>query len=393
MHKRPHCTPDSIHANPHSFITLAWYQNVLNAILCAVVLLPSAIVVYHLYASCETKVADTFGGRFWSFFFDSSPSPYNRAPFLVPGEWCKVAVNQPFVFANALFFFNVTVGFWLIGLLQRSFWLIDPYWTIIPPLLGHLYQYHPKAQSDPYRSALVLGLLWIWSLRLTHSYFRREEWKFGQREDWRYAKMAADYPKLWPLLSFFAVGLAQQPMLLGISAPALAAHTDATPFGLADVLCALGCVTGLAVARLADNQLAAYMACTPRPTPLLNTGVWRYSRHPNYFGEQLFWWSFSAFAVRLGQPIWVLGTAFNSLILATVTFMTEERMLTRWSKERVELYREYIRTTSPCIPWFPRASKVLPVSAAGEGQEGAARASASATPKGKKTPKRQSKAL
>ena len=65
---RGHTAPDSIHANPHSFITLAWYQNILNAILCAVVLLPSAIVVYRLYASCETKVADTFGGRFWSFF-------------------------------------------------------------------------------------------------------------------------------------------------------------------------------------------------------------------------------------------------------------------------------------------------------------------------------------
>ena len=136
MHKRPHCTPDSIHANPHSFITLAWYQNILNAILCAVVLLPSAIVVYRLYASCETKVADTFGGRFWSFFFDSSPSPYNRAPFLVPGEWCKVAVNQPFVFANALFFFNVTVGFWLYRL-NSALGKYDPLFII--PLLQASY--------------------------------------------------------------------------------------------------------------------------------------------------------------------------------------------------------------------------------------------------------------
>ena len=48
----------------------------------------------------------------------------------------------------------------------------------------------------------------------------------------------------------------------------------------------------------------------------------------------------------------LIGTAFNSLILATVTFMTEERMLTRWAPRRAALYREYIRTTSPCIPWF-----------------------------------------
>lgn len=168
--------------------------------------------------------------------------------------------------------------------------------------------------------------------------------------------MAMDFPTSWPLLSFFAVGLAQQPMLLGISAPALAAHTDSTPFGALDVLCALGCVAGLATARAADNELAAYTGASPRPSPILNTGLWRYSRHPNYFGEQLWWWSFAGFAVRLGQPIWVLGTAFNSLILATVTIMTEERMLTRWSADRVALYKEYMRTTSPCIPWFPKAA-------------------------------------
>ena len=160
-------------------------KNILNAVLCAVVLVPSIIAASHLYSSCSLKTADTYGARIWTFLYDSSPSPLNRTPFLVLDEWCKIAMNNPFSFANALFFLNVTVGFWLIGLVQRSFWLIDPYWTLIPPLLGHLYQCHPKAQADPTRSAVVLGLLWVWSLRLTHSYFRREEWKFGQREDVR----------------------------------------------------------------------------------------------------------------------------------------------------------------------------------------------------------------
>jgi steroid 5-alpha reductase family enzyme len=63
-------------------------------------------------------------------------------------------------------------------------------------------------------------LTFIWGLRLTHSYFRREEWKFGVREDWRYTKMAIDYGNpLWYFVSFFAVGVAQHPMIVGISLP------------------------------------------------------------------------------------------------------------------------------------------------------------------------------
>ena len=74
---------------------------------------------------------------------------------------------------------------------------------------------------------------------------------------------------------------------------------------------------------------------------LLNTGLWYYSRHPNYFGEQLWWWSFGGFSCLAGDYYMIAGTAFNSLILAKVTLMTEERMITNWSPSRVKLYEEY----------------------------------------------------
>jgi len=79
---------------------------------------------------------------------------------------------------------------------------------------------------------------------------------------------------------------------------------------------------------------------------LLNTGLWKYSRHPNYFGEQLWWWSLSLFAIKCGQPLAVIGTAFNSFILWVVVKMTEGKMLREWKPERAEKFREYQRTTS-----------------------------------------------
>ena len=315
---------------PHDHLSA---KNLGNAFLCAIALTPSFGTLARLFQTCDV----------------ARPA----------GDVCILWATAPIAFANVLFFVNVSVGFWLVGLVQRSFWLIDPYWTIIPPLLGHYYRAHPRSVYDANRSFAVLGLLWLWSWRLTHSYFRREGWKFGEREDWRYTKMARDMPRLWPLLSFFAVGLAQQPMLVGITLPAASAHQVAAPLGPLDLLAVAGCVLGLLVAWSADNELAEYMAVPPKVRtavePVLRGGLWGYSRHPNYFGEITFWTSFSLFSVGLGQPAMLVGTAFNTCVLLAVSLMTEERMLSRWLPARAALYREYMRVTSPIVLWPQRA--------------------------------------
>ena len=104
------------------------------------------------------------------------------------------------------------------------------------------------------------------------------------------------------------------------------------------------------------TRVAARVAAGQPKRTLLDTGLWRYSRHPNYFGEQLWWWSFSGFSVLLGQWYMMGGTLFNSMVLATVTTMTERRMLDGWEPARAQQYRAYMRRTSPCVPWFVRAS-------------------------------------
>lgn len=203
----------------------------------------------------------------------------------------------------------------------------------------------------------------MWSARLTHSYFRRENFKFGCQEDWRYTKMARENPRSWWLLSFFAVGLAQQPMLCGISAPLYSIHFSeaaGVPWGVMDTLAFCGAVAGLTTGFFADNQLRTFMLRNEaarnagrKPVLILEEGLWRYSRHPNYFGEQLWWWSLSLFAVNVGQPWAVAGTAFNSCVLAYVTVMTEQKMMAK--PERRELFGDYCRRTSVLIP-LPRFS-------------------------------------
>jgi Protein of unknown function (DUF1295) len=97
-----------------------------------------------------------------------------------------------------------------LSLSLSVFQLVDPYWTILPVLLGHFYQYHSFARADETRSLLAMLLIWTWSVRLTHSYMRREEWQFGEREDWRFTEYRRKHGAHFWWTSFFVAYLSQQ---------------------------------------------------------------------------------------------------------------------------------------------------------------------------------------
>ena len=131
-------------------------QNITNGALFLAALVPSIAATGVLYSRCETGAVESFDD--------------------LRSSCCTIALHYPIALANVLFFLNVSAGFWVVGLLQRNFWLIDPYWTLIPPLLCHLYQLNPLAKRTSSRSIASLVLIWVWCFRLTHSYFRREDW-------------------------------------------------------------------------------------------------------------------------------------------------------------------------------------------------------------------------
>ncbi|EYU36802.1 hypothetical protein ABFS82_14G301600 [Erythranthe guttata] len=268
--------------------------------------------------------------------------------------WCY---HHPLLLANTLFFLNVNVLFWLIGVLQSSHWMIDLYWTMIPLLLIHYFSTHPLAQCNSWRSRLVILLTWVWSIRLTHSYFRREKWQWGAREDWRFSDMHQQYGQKWWWISFFAVYLAQQVFLMGICLPLYVVHSKDKQLNIWDLLASLVCLTGVTIAYFADTQLHNFVTRNERLkklgqdlVPNLDEGLWQYSRHPNYFGEQLWWWGLVIFAWNLGCGWCFVGALVNSLCLAYVTILVEERMLKQ--QYRAEAYKNYRKRTSVWIPWF-----------------------------------------
>lgn len=257
---------------------------------------------------------------------------------------------DPLIDVSLLLFLNISILFWLIGLLQGNFWLIDPFWTWIPLMIVQYYSFHPSAVfSGQYWS--MIWLLGLWSLRLTHNYFRRENWQFGVREDWRYTLLAQDCGRHWWWVSFWTVGFLQQILLTGLTLPFYSIlFTSPPPWNELCSLATVLCLLGILIAFVSDNQLHGYVSSGGDRPRLLRSGLWKFSRHPNYFGEQLFWWSLSLFSIQCGHYWALIGPFLNTLVLVETTRMTEKRMLSKSSRKT--LYTKYQKTTSVWIPWF-----------------------------------------
>jgi len=322
---------------------LLGHKNVINAILLLAVPVPAILTAWILFH--------------W-FPENQIPADPGWSRVRTADQLAALLLHHPILAANVFYFIFVNVVFWAIALVQRSSWLIDPYWTLLPILLAWFYVASPLAEPDGSRLALAWSALLVWSCRLTYNYFRRENWRFGLREDWRYAKMREERRQFW-WEQFVIVHVAQQAMLVGLTLPFWAVSFRPREVGLLDALCFTSALIGIAIARSADSQLDRFMrdnaARLERGEPriwLLDSGIWRYSRHPNYFGEQLFWWSMAAFGVVCGEPWVVIGTLLNSCVLASVTVMTEQRMLE--IPERRKAYLAYRERTSVWIPWRAR---------------------------------------
>ncbi|KAK4750011.1 hypothetical protein SAY87_027460 [Trapa incisa] len=275
-------------------------------------------------------------------------------------EWC---FHHPLLLANLLFLFNVNVLFWVLSHLQNSHWMIDLYWTVIPVMLVHYYATHPLAQYNERRSKIVILLTWVWAIRLTHNYLRREKWQWGAREDWRFTDMRAQYGKNWWWISFFAVYVSQQMFLIGVCLPLYVVHSVDKPLSIWDFVAVLFTVAGITMAYFADTQLHDFVIQNEKLKEMgkpvvvnLESGLWHYSRHPNYFGEQLWWWGLVIFAWNLGEGWTFVGSLVNSLCLVYVTVLVEHRMLRR--SYRAEAYKLYQRTTSVWFPWFKASSEL-----------------------------------
>ncbi|MBO9500933.1 DUF1295 domain-containing protein [Brevundimonas sp. A19_0] len=242
---------------------------------------------------------------------------------------------------------------WGVALRIRDVSFIDAVWPMAMLFLALVTW--PRTAGDPLRSALLVGLCAAWALRLGVHLFLR--WR-AHGEDRRYTDLIGRQMKTgksWPLVALLFVFLPQAVLAWLTSLPVQLGQVGDTPdvgwLGWAGVALF---VVGLAFETIGDAQLAAFRRDPSTKGQVLDTGLWRYTRHPNYFGDACVWWGLYLIAAETGPGLAaILGPIF-------LTFT-----LTKWSGIGITEksihssrpgYADYVRRTSAFIPWPPKSS-------------------------------------
>lgn len=245
----------------------------------------------------------------------------------------------------------VMAAVFLLSLRIRNFSVVDVAWSAVFTPLALLYATFGVGGST--RRALIAAMVALWSLRLaTHLYLRIAA--LHPEEEGRYVQLRRDWAaNLNP--RFFWFFQAQGLLATLLSVPFLLASIDSRPaLGPFELAGSALFAIALCGESIADRQLAAWKADPSNAGRTCRAGLWRYSRHPNYFFEWLVWVAFAVFAwpspwggLAIACPLLMLFFLFR----VTGIPMTEEQAL----RSRGDDYRAYQRTTSAFVPWLPKA--------------------------------------
>jgi len=236
---------------------------------------------------------------------------------------------------------------WGVSLFRRDASIVDIFWGLGFVLLAWL-SFGLGSSPSP-RALLLTVLVSIWGVRLS-SYLTWRIW--GKPEDYRYAAMRERHGRRFPLVSLLTVFGLQGTLMWIVSLPI---QVGIVKTGATQLSMAIGAVlylVGILFESLGDYQLARFKANPANRGRLMNQGLWRYTRHPNYFGDFLGWWGLYLLAVEPGSWWWtIVGPLLMSVLLIRVSGV---RLLEDSLRSRVTGYAEYIRDTSAFLPLPPK---------------------------------------
>ncbi len=237
---------------------------------------------------------------------------------------------------------------WLVSLRLKNSSIVDIFWGAGFVVSTWIY-FFLTPDGFLLRKVLIAILTTLWGVRLS-LYILWRNWRKG--EDFRYQTWRMEAGAAWWWRSFFKVFLLQGILMWIISTPLLAAQYKSNPDRLT-VLDFLGMglwLVGFFFESVGDIQLARFKANPDNKGKVMDRGVWRTTRHPNYFGDSTQWWGNYLIAASAGG--W--WTAFSPLLMTMFLLRVSGVTLLEKSLAVRPGYEEYIKTTSAFIPWFPR---------------------------------------
>ncbi|MHA1776924.1 MAG: DUF1295 domain-containing protein [Promethearchaeota archaeon] len=257
---------------------------------------------------------------------------------------------------------TATLIIYLFSTLLDNASVYDPYWSVIPiPIMVFYWTFNPQWSNFTLQQVLTFILVLLWGFRLTSNWV--SYWSGFDFEDWRYRDFRAKNPKLFWLINLVGIQLVPTVIVFAgslslwpIFANPLDKSAGFTPTSslllITAIIGAIIMLGAISFEFFADRQMHRFLANPNNKGKTISDGLWRYSRHPNYFGEVSFWWGMYIFGLSSNFHYWwtIIGPIMMTLLFLFISIP----MMEKHNLARRDDYWEYQRKTSKIVPWFPR---------------------------------------
>lgn len=246
------------------------------------------------------------------------------------------------------------LSFWVLSLILKDSSIVDIIWGF-GFVMSSWVAFFLTRDDVTIRQWFLPVLVTIWGMRLTlHIFFRN----VGKGEDFRYVKWRTENGKSWWWKSLFKVYLTQGLLMWIIASPlsAVQLRNQSGNLNFLDFIGIILWLIGFFFEATGDLQLTRFKANPVNKGKLLNTGVWRYTRHPNYFGDATQWWGY--YLITLSTGAW--WVVFSPLIMTHLLVnVSGVALLEKSMREKTPGYIEYSQVTNAFIPWFPKKINLM----------------------------------
>ncbi|KAF9111499.1 hypothetical protein BGX27_004838 [Mortierella sp. AM989] len=297
---------------------------------------------------------------------DNTSLVYDLIMFHAGSDPLLFAIRVSLLVAGICWFQSMATG--------KHSW-VDKIWSIVPIIYTIHYAvrdmfYWPGDEAFVYvpRVYIATAIVFVWGVRLTYNFYRKGGYGFDS-EDYRWPFLGTKIPSvLWLLFNIIFISLFQNLLLVAITAPVYvswrAALVELTPLNWIDAVATVSAIGALILETIADEQQWAFQEAKRKAIAngevlagdlkrgFLTQGLFKYSRHPNFFGEMSFWLSIYLYSVAAGYP------SFNSLINPTIVgpvvlvglFQGSTWLTEYLTSQKYPTYKLYKKTTSRFIP-------------------------------------------
>lgn len=253
-----------------------------------------------------------------------------------------------FLQAALLIWILVTL-LWIWSIFIKNVSIVDLFWGFGFVVINAFYVLMSGELNA--RKILILVLVSIWGLRLAIYLAIRN---IGKGEDFRYKEFRRTYgeERYW-WFSYFQTFLLQSLLILIVSLPLLgiSQSRQSGNLNLLDYFGILVWLIGFSFEAGGDFQLSRFKRDSKNKGKVFNTGFWKYTRHPNYFGDSAVWWAYAIFSIAAGSYWQIIGSIVMTLLIIKVSGVA---LLEKTLNKSKPQYQEYIQKTSSFFPWFSK---------------------------------------